>query len=57
MISREDIAKLLKERYRLNDIQITNVLEYAYGLSEQRDKANDFATKLFITNGDLSVGR
>lgn len=41
-LSLEDITKLLKERYKLNDIQITNVLEYAYGLSEQRDRENDF---------------
>lgn len=32
--SREVIMKLLKDRYKLNDIQSTNVLEYAYGLSE-----------------------
>ncbi len=48
--SREDIAKLLKERYKLNDIQVTNVLEYAYGLSEQRDRANDFALAYYLNN-------
>lgn len=52
--SREDIAKLLKERYKLNSIQVTNVLEYAYGLSEARSKPNDFATALMLNN--LAMG-
>ena len=40
--SREVIMKLLKDHYKLNDIQSTSVLEYAYGLSEARSKSNDF---------------
>lgn len=52
--SREDIAELLKERYKLNSIQVTNVLEYAYGLSEARSKPNDFATALMLNN--LAMG-
>lgn len=52
--NREDIAKLLKERYKLNDIQVTNVIEYAYGLSEARSKPNDFATAHFLNN--LAIG-
>lgn len=53
--SREDIAILLKERYKLNDIQVTNVLEYAYGLSEQRDRANDFALAHYLNERAISL--
>lgn len=53
--SREDIAKLLKERYKLNDIQVTNVLEYAYGLSEQRDRANDFALAYYLNERAIGL--
>ncbi len=63
MIEREDIAKLIKERYKLSDIQVTNVLEYAYSLSEARDKPNDYAiakeinllvTGIFAAIADIS---
>ncbi|MFV0484909.1 MAG: hypothetical protein ACK5MU_01620 [Candidatus Saccharimonadales bacterium] len=53
--NREDIAKLLKERYKLNDIQITNVLEYAYSLSEQRDRANDFALVHYLNERAIAL--
>lgn len=52
--SREAIMKLLKDRYKLNDIQSTNVLEYAYGLSEARSKSNDFAIAHYLNN--LAIG-
>jgi hypothetical protein len=54
MTSREDIAKLLKDRYKLDDIQATNVLEYAYTLSEARSKPNDFALAHLLNN--LALG-
>lgn len=53
--SREDIAKLLKERYKLNYIQVTGVLEYAYGLSEQRDRANDFALAYYLNERAIGL--
>ena len=55
MIEREDIAKLIKERYKLNDIQVANVLEYAYSLSEQRDKANDFALAHYLNERIIAL--
>lgn len=53
--SREDIAELLKARYKLTDIQVTNVLEYAYSLSEQRDKANDFALAHYLNERAIAL--
>lgn len=52
---REDIAKLLKERYKLNDVQATNVLEYAYGMSEQRDVANDYALAHYLNERAITL--
>lgn len=53
--SREDIAELLKARYNLNDIQATTVLETAYALSEQRDKANDFALAHYLNERAIAL--
>ncbi|MFZ1301815.1 MAG: hypothetical protein WAQ27_04570 [Candidatus Microsaccharimonas sp.] len=53
--SREDIAELLKARYNLTDIQVTNVLETAYSLSEQRDKANDFAVAHYLNERAIAL--
>lgn len=55
--SREDIAKLLKARYGLNDIQVTTVLETAYSLSGQRDKANDFALAHYLNERAMAIFR
>lgn len=51
---REEIAKLLKARYELNDIQTDDVLEYAYSLSQLRSKPNDFAIAHYLNN--LAIG-
>ena len=53
--SRKDIAELLKARYNLTDIQVTNVLETAYSLSEQRDKANDFAVAHYLNERAIAL--
>lgn len=53
--SREDIAELLKARCNLTDIQVTNVLETAYSLSEQRDKANDFALAHYLNECAIAL--
>lgn len=53
--SREDIAAQLKARYKLNDVQVTNVLEYAYGLSEQRDRSNDFALAYYLNERAIGL--
>ncbi len=55
MSSREEIAKGLKEHYKLNDIQITNVLEMAYSLSERRDTANDFALAYYLNERAIGL--
>lgn len=52
--TREEVAKLIKDRYKLNDIQAANVLEYAFGLSEARSKPNDFAVAHYLNN--LAIG-
>ena len=54
---REHITNLLKKRYGLNDIQSTNVLEYAYSLSKQRDKANDFALAHYLNERAMTMFR
>jgi hypothetical protein len=54
MNDREEIAELLKKRYKLSDIQVTNVLEFAYSLSEARSKPNDFAIAHYLNN--LAIG-
>lgn len=53
--SREDIAELLKARYALTDNQVTSVLETAYALSEQRDKANDFALARYLNERAIGL--
>lgn len=41
--SKDQIAELLKVKYGLNDAHVADVLKYAYSLSENRSKANDYA--------------
>ena len=55
--SREAIMKLLKDRYKLNDIQSTNILEYAYSLSKQRDMANDFSLAHYLNERAMAIFR
>lgn len=53
--SREDIAELLKARYTLTDIQIDNVLEFAYSISQARSKPNDFALAHYLNEQAIAL--